>query len=152
MSCKFDKNLLYSYADNTIEPLEKLFVEEHLKYCDKCKDELALIKLIDTNLKFSEESFDLPARIFSISELVIDNCLAEMERENYKFGIKEYLKEATKVSKVIIEYSKANYANPYDDFIKNNVIKTAKIATEPVNKYYKKKLKKIKILKFLKVG
>ena len=27
-----DKQLLYSYADNSIEPLEKIILEEHLKY------------------------------------------------------------------------------------------------------------------------
>jgi predicted anti-sigma-YlaC factor YlaD len=50
MNCKLNKDLLYSYADNTIEPLEKIFVEEHLKYCKQCRKDLKLIYSIDKNL------------------------------------------------------------------------------------------------------
>ncbi len=47
MSCnKMDTTLLQDYIDETIEPLEKIFVESHLKTCKECRRELSELKLM----------------------------------------------------------------------------------------------------------
>jgi hypothetical protein len=49
--CKMDLNLLQDYIDGTIEPLERVVLEEHLRVCADCRKELNRLKLIDWDLK-----------------------------------------------------------------------------------------------------
>ena len=37
MSCKFDKDLIQNYVDNTIDPLELIVLKEHIAVCQDCK-------------------------------------------------------------------------------------------------------------------
>lgn len=48
--CRFDREILQKYIDNTIEPLEFIFLKEHLKVCAECKDELDFLKAVDSSL------------------------------------------------------------------------------------------------------
>ncbi len=152
MNCKLDKNLLYSYEDKTIEPLEKIFVDEHLKYCEECREELDFIKLMDKELVNCKLDIEAPERLSVISELIVENFLAETVGHKRAYGIKEYFKDATIVSKAIVNSSKLSYSNPVNNYIKDKIFKSAKVAVSPINKYYKKKLKEVNIFKILKVG
>ncbi|SHN86960.1 zf-HC2 domain-containing protein [Desulfitobacterium chlororespirans] len=46
MTCKLDKLLLQDLLDGTIDPLEKLLVDEHLKICPECRKDLNELKLL----------------------------------------------------------------------------------------------------------
>lgn len=46
MSCSFDKNILSRFARGKIEPLEKVFLEEHIKKCSECKSYLENERII----------------------------------------------------------------------------------------------------------
>lgn len=59
--CKMDLNLLQDYIDGTIEPLERVVLEEHLRVCADCRKELNRLKLIDWDLKnFFAETGEIP--------------------------------------------------------------------------------------------
>jgi hypothetical protein len=47
MSCdKVDASVLQDYLEKTIDPLEKIFVENHLNICKACRRELSELKLM----------------------------------------------------------------------------------------------------------
>lgn len=56
--CRMDLNLLQDYIDNSLEPLEKVVLEEHLRVCPACRRELNHLKIVDwdTNRFFDEEA------------------------------------------------------------------------------------------------
>ena len=58
MKCKFDTSLLQALIDDNIEPLELIFLSEHLKVCKSCMDELKMLYSIDQSLKslFNEDN------------------------------------------------------------------------------------------------
>ena len=151
MSCKLDKQLLYSLADNTIEPLEKIFVEEHLKYCVECKKELELIKRLDKELNEFEFEIPIPERLESLSQLLVENCINKMENEDTKLKNYNYNEEMKLLKKTIIDSYKVPYNNPYNKFIERNLTKAVGVIGKPVKKYYDRKISKIKILKLFKV-
>jgi hypothetical protein len=151
MSCKLDKQLLYSLADNTIEPLERIFVEEHLKYCTECKKELELIKKLDKELNEFKFEIPIPERLSTLSQLLVENCINQMENEDTKLKNHNYNEEMKLLKKTIMDAYKVPYNNPYNKFIERNLTKAVGIIGKPVKKYYNGKISKIKILKFFKV-
>ena len=151
MSCKLDKQLLYSLADNTIEPLERIFVEEHLKYCTECKNELELIEKLDKELNEFEFEIPIPERLESLSQLLVENCINKMENEDTKLKNHNYNEEMKLLKKTIIDSYKVPYNNPYNKFIERNLTKAVGVIGKPVKKYYDRKISKIKILKLFKV-
>lgn len=64
MTCKLDKTLLQDLLEGIIDPVEKLFVEEHLKSCQECRIELNELKLLfwDLNDKSNYE-IELPVEL-----------------------------------------------------------------------------------------
>lgn len=46
MGCSFDKNILSRFARGKIEPLEKVFMEEHIKKCSECRSYLENERII----------------------------------------------------------------------------------------------------------
>lgn len=89
MSCKFDKTLLQDYLENTIEPLEKIFLEEHLKCCRECKKELNELKLLFFDLEFtSREDVKFPNELDGVREM----ALGMIDSKDNGFGPVEYLK------------------------------------------------------------
>ena len=149
--CNMDKELLYSYADNSIEPLEKIFVEEHLKYCSQCAHELEEIKNTDLKLSgFNFEDIDFPERLSVLRQLIIDNCIEEQENEDPELKYNNY-KESLKVIKnSAVESYAVRHNNPYDRMIKNNVSAAANVVKKAAKKYCKSKLEKSRIYKILK--
>lgn len=150
MNCKFDENLLYSYVDGTIDALEKIFLEEHIKYCEKCNKELNTIKLIDESLLSIENN--TPERLSIISDLIVDNCLREIEAENFKVKISNYLQDVKTFSSIVINPVKMYYENPVEEFIKYNISKTANLTSKPIKHFINMNRPKFHLLKLLKVG
>lgn len=151
MSCELDKQLLYSLADNTIEPLERIFVEEHLKYCDECKRELDLIEKLDKELNEFEFETPIPEKLSSLSQLLVENCINQMENEDVKLKSHNYNEDMKLLKRTIIDSYKVTYKNPYNKFIEINLTKAIDAIGKPVKKYYNGRLSKIKILKIFKV-
>lgn len=151
MSCKLDKQLLYSLADNTIEPLERIFVEEHLKYCDECKKELELTEKLEKELNEFEFEMLMPERLSTLSQLLADNCINQMENKDLSLKNHNYNEEMKLLKRTIIAGYKAPYNNPCNKYIEEKLTKAAGVIGKPVKNYCNKKMSKIKILKLFKV-
>jgi len=103
MECKFDIDLIQMYIDGTIEPLEKVFVEEHLKVCKKCRKELTQFKLLYYELESLEETKEVPDEIENVRAMVLDNIFDSSS----KYGIKDYINQQKKsldIASAFIDY------------------------------------------------
>ena len=89
MECKFDSDLIQMYIDGTIEPLEKIFVVEHLKVCKKCRKELTQFKLLYYELENMEEPEEVPEELENVRDIVLDNIFDASS----KYGIKDFIKQ-----------------------------------------------------------
>jgi len=89
MDCKFDAALLHDYLEGTIDDLDRIFVEEHIKVCKKCKRELTMLKLLFWELnEINDDEIALPIELELIREKTIDNILDGVDED---FGIKKLL-------------------------------------------------------------
>jgi len=69
MDCKFDAALLHDYLEGTIDDLDRIFVEEHIKVCKKCKRELTMLKLLFWELnEINDDEIALPIELELIRE------------------------------------------------------------------------------------
>lgn len=152
MNCKLDKNLLYAYADKTIGNLEQIFVEEHLKYCEFCKKDLKLIHVIDKNLNTIEDDIIFPERLNIISQLVVENCLAETKEEDFKSSLRNLYNSYIDINNSIKKSQKLYKQNPFNKFIYNSINRSISYLEKPVKKYVKKKVKKISFLNLFNAG
>ena len=71
MECKVDDYLLQEYLDNSISHCEKILLEEHLKYCKKCRNLLVEMKLLFWELDY-EEKITLPDELHHLQTKVLD--------------------------------------------------------------------------------
>lgn len=78
MACKLDKVLLQDLLEGIIDPVEKLFVEEHLKSCKECRKELTELKLLfwDLNDK-SNYAIDLPVELDQIKDTLVEHIVGK---------------------------------------------------------------------------
>ena len=90
MGCSFDQNLLQDYLENTIEPLEKIILIEHLKVCKKCRQELTELKLLYWEFN-SLPDIDLPEEVQSVKEAVMNTIAEEQINGNNKYSFKNYI-------------------------------------------------------------
>lgn len=151
MVCKFDLKLIHDYAENDISELEKIFVEEHLKYCSKCQKELNFIKDINKGFKEVFDKINIPDRLGIISELIIENGMAGLDNNN-EFKIKEVIKNYQSTMRTSTELSRIHERNPYSMFMKKSINHSVKYVKNPVEKYIKKKVSSIKLFDFIKIG
>lgn len=152
MSCKFDEKLLYAYVDKTIEPLEKIFVEEHLKYCAKCREEVKFIKLMDAKIKESFNEAQEPENLDDFVDLIIDNCMNETD-EDLNLSLQNYFKDMNAARKSLLQCYSVVYKNPYNEVLNKAVMFPVKETQKALKSYIDKKLPLIgKIKKLLKVG
>lgn len=151
MTCKMDEELLYSYADETIEELEKIFVEEHLKYCNHCNKKLELIKFTDRELKQLDIGLIPTGRLRIISDLVIENCLAKVEEESTGLKLHNYIQNIRKLQNVAIQSGRMYKNNPYERFLTGSINKVSNTLVTPAKSYVKEKIG-TKLLKLVKVG
>lgn len=152
MDCKFDIRLIHEYADNTIGDLEKIFVEEHLKYCSKCNEELIFIKKINNSFRSVLDEIELPDRLSIISELVVENCVSQLNESNVEFKISETFKSYKNTMKTSTVLSKAYENNPYNEFVRKGIDNSFSYLKKPVEVYFMKKLNSIKLFNFIKTG
>lgn len=77
MECKLDVTLLQDLLEGVIDPIEKLFVEEHLKTCKQCRKELAELKLVfwDLNDKTNYD-ISMPAELSNIKKALLEEFAA----------------------------------------------------------------------------
>ncbi|MBU3154869.1 zf-HC2 domain-containing protein [Clostridium estertheticum] len=152
MCCKFDKELLYAFDDKTIQPLEKIFLEEHIKYCTDCQKDLKLINIINQNIKDEFINIKFPDKLSTISRLVTENCISEMEKTTIKSKIHNIIKTYCGINKAIKGSSVVYKHNPYNNFIDNKIETTFNFIKRPIKYMVKNKLAEISILKKLKLG
>lgn len=89
MECKFDIDLIQEYVEGTIEPLEKIFVEEHLKVCRKCRKELNQFKLLQYELENLEEPEEVPVELENVRDMVLDNIFDAPSQ----YSVKDFIKQ-----------------------------------------------------------
>lgn len=87
MECRFDVNLILEYVEGTVEPLEKIFVEEHLKVCRKCRKELNQFKLLYYELENLEEPKEVPEGLENVRNTVLDNIFDAPS----KYRVKDFI-------------------------------------------------------------
>ncbi|HYE84605.1 MAG TPA: hypothetical protein VEG39_20885 [Clostridia bacterium] len=87
MSCGFDRRIIQKYADNTIDPLEFIFLKEHINYCGECRRELDMYMTLENELeKFFDEDPGTKDLDLLIANLV-DDCMYELNRrEKLKYA------------------------------------------------------------------
>ncbi|MCX7710394.1 MAG: zf-HC2 domain-containing protein [Clostridia bacterium] len=96
MNCNFKPDLLQDYLEGIIDPIERIFVEEHLKVCRECRKELSDMKLLFWELEGLKKSrVEVPAEVRKVRESalekVFNNCetsmnlkrLMELQRKNF---------------------------------------------------------------------
>lgn len=94
MVCKFDKDLLQEYLEGTIDPLEKIFLEEHLRTCRECRAELTRLKLLFYELEnIDDRDIEIPLEMESIR----NNALDSMFEKKEKYGVKEFIEQQRQV-------------------------------------------------------
>ena len=88
MSCCFDKEIIQKYVDNTIDPLEFIFLKEHMNYCGECRKELDLVMTLENELsKFFDEDSEVKELDLLITRLV-DDCMDELgKRKKLMYAI-----------------------------------------------------------------
>jgi hypothetical protein len=113
MSCsKVDSSLLQDLLDETIDPLEKIFLENHLNTCKDCRRELSELKLMywDLGNKANYE-IEYPDELDAMGELLIDAVIGEEARSN-TMKIVDMQFNALKMSGKYLEYIPgANYTS-----------------------------------------
>lgn len=126
--CKLDKELLYSYTDKTIDPLEKIFVEEHIKYCTECQRDLKFIGLVDDVLEKDFPSVDLPVRLNLLSVMIAENCINQIEDASVKDRITAIIRSCKHFSDITMSGIKAYKSNPYNKYINDKFNYTLHLA------------------------
>ncbi|WP_019849518.1 zf-HC2 domain-containing protein [Desulfitobacterium sp. PCE1] len=96
MTCKLDKLLLQDLLDDTLDPIEKLFVDEHLKICPECRKELNELKLLFWDLSDkSTYEIELPPELDQLKGILLEQvsepssqssftALVEIQRKNIR--------------------------------------------------------------------
>ncbi|MGB7606626.1 MAG: zf-HC2 domain-containing protein [Lutisporaceae bacterium] len=97
MICKFDKNIIHKYLDNTIDPLELIFLKEHIAVCKDCKDEIELMSKLDDSLYGYFDGILQDALPENFSMSVLDKCFEEK-----KLTLKQRTELVVKINKDII--------------------------------------------------
>lgn len=97
MDCKFDKEIIHKYIDNTIDPLELIFLKEHIKVCEDCRNELELMNKLDGSLYgyFDEMQPHEMLEDFSLS--VLNKCYEEK-----KATFRQKVEKAVEINNAII--------------------------------------------------
>lgn len=136
MSCGFDREIIQKYADNTIDPLEFIFLKEHINYCGECRNELDMFMTLENELyKFFDEDSEVSDMDLNIAGLV-DDCMGELnKREKLKYA----LNRSIKLGKGILDNS-ARFAGflPGSKYIGRGVRRTASFAGNLMKSYAKR--------------
>jgi hypothetical protein len=105
MSCdKMDASLLQDLLDNTIDPLEKIFVESHLTICKECRRELSELKLMlwELNNKSNYDT-EIPKELDTLGDKLINDFLGMEQKSIIRQAIDMQV-NAIKISGKLFEY------------------------------------------------
>lgn len=92
MECSVGSYMIQMYIEGTIDPLEKIFVEEHLKVCKKCRKELTRLKLLYFELENLDEPSEVPDELEQVRNMVLDNVFDTGSR----YGMKKFIYQQKK--------------------------------------------------------
>jgi len=84
MSCdKMDDLLLQDFLEETIDPLEKIFVENHLNICKECRREVSELKLMFWELG-NKGNFEIeyPKELDTMGTQLIDTFLGKKAKSS----------------------------------------------------------------------
>ncbi|MCR4442706.1 MAG: zf-HC2 domain-containing protein [Peptococcaceae bacterium] len=90
--CKVSTEILNEYIDGTIDPLERVVLEEHLKSCPQCRGELNRLKIVDWEMRrFFNEDHEIPPELPLLTAVVLQACFKSEaeEAENKGFSFKD---------------------------------------------------------------
>jgi hypothetical protein len=140
MSCKFDKEIIQKYVDNTIEPLELIVLKEHIKVCQDCKFELDLMsKLENSMLNYFAElpEHQLPASF-------MDDVLGKCYEGRSPYSYRDVLSRTWKVNKSIVQ-NISRYASymPGSKLAAKYIKKAGHSANNAVKSYVKRSFKRM---------
>lgn len=141
MSCGFDREIIQKYADNTIDPLEFIFLREHINYCGECRKELDLSMTLENELnKFFDDDSGVKDMDIMITRLVEDCMSGLNKREKLKYA----LNRARRIGRGIMDNSlKFTEYIPGRKAIGKGAQKTALITGNFVKSIVKKEIKKL---------
>lgn len=141
MSCGFDREIIQRYADNTIEPLEYIFLKEHINYCFDCRKELDLMMSLENGL---DKFFNYDSGAEDLDQLIsglVDGCMYELnKREKLKYTLNKGIKLGNGIidnSLKFVEYI------PGSKRMGKGVKKTASITVRLVKALAKKEIGKL---------
>lgn len=140
MSCKFDKDIIQKYIDNTIDPLELLVLKEHLKVCEDCKFELELMSKLDKSMYdyFGSLPGDSMLDEFSIS--VLNQCYKASKTDSLKAGISKVWNFNKIVASSTVRYT--SYL-PGSKLVSNTAKKAGSGINKALRSYVKSSFRKL---------
>lgn len=105
MECKLDVTLLQDLLEGVIDPIEKLFVDEHLKTCKQCRKELAELKLLfwDLNDKTNYD-ISLPTELNSIKGALLEQFAGIPNTKKTTEIIRDVTRNNTKAAGMFLDY------------------------------------------------
>ncbi len=140
MTCLFDKNLLQEYLDGTIEPLEKIILEEHLKVCGDCRRDLSDFKLLLWELE-EMPPIDLPPEALDIKDEVLNRIVGLEVAPDHNKGIG--FKNVMEIQNNIIKNTTLFFKFiPGGEMLVNSSKITAKKASSQMTGYLKSSFKR----------
>lgn len=140
MSCKFDKDIIQKYVDNTIDPLELIVLKEHIVVCQDCKFELDLMSKLDSSMYEYFSGLPNNDLLEDFSTKVLDKCYKGSKSKSIKDGVAKIWS----INKIL-----ASNASRYTSYLPGSKLaaKTAKKASKGISKalkgYLKSSLKKM---------
>ncbi|MDF2841223.1 MAG: hypothetical protein K0Q99_1995 [Clostridia bacterium] len=140
MSCRFDKDIIQKYADNTIEPLELIVLKEHIAVCQDCRFELELMNKLEDSIHDYFGALPNNQLLDEFSMKVLDKCYKGSKINHLKAGVSKIWK----INKMVV-----SNASIYTSYLPGSKLaaNTAKKAGKGINKalksYVKNSFKKI---------
>lgn len=104
MDCKFDKFLLQDLLEGIIDPLEKIFVEEHLKTCKECRKELTELKLLFWDLA-DKANYDItiPAELDHLKDSILERVAGKTSKSATEIVI-DIQRQNARASGMFLDY------------------------------------------------
>lgn len=106
MECSIDIDLIQEYLDNTLDPLHKVILEEHLKTCEYCMLQLEEMQILFGNLDImAEMKIDIPPEVDELRNKTLDKL--PLSSGSSHFGVKEMIyiqKEIMEKAGMFLQY------------------------------------------------
>ncbi|GEM_PF-3666841 len=97
IQCQMDRVLLEEYVEGLSDRLEKILVEEHIKKCTCCRNEITELKLLSWELRnLAEQKVEYPEELENLCESLIDSVCQK------PYSLRYRMKAANKVSKNVL--------------------------------------------------